>query len=158
MKCTQCNSTNLVKTRLGELFYVWGDAQMLVSETLEIYVCEECGHIEFFDSSFLSKKNEEETINESYNKLISELTNKKELIDGKTKELEIELGKVMIQLSDLDITVRQQTQLKSRADEINRELKEIDKSIEKINTQISKYQSEKQQKILKIKTVTRKFK
>ena len=58
MKCTQCNSTRLVKTNLNNLFYVWGDASLMVSSTLEVYVCEECGHVEFFDSSFLSKNKE----------------------------------------------------------------------------------------------------
>ena len=158
MKCTQCNSNNLVKTNLKNLFYVSGDAKLLASSTLETYVCEDCGHVEFFDGSFLSKKKEEEKINEYYNKLLDELkTKKEELVSGKMTELKIELGKIGIQLNNLDITIRQQTDLKNKANDINKELKIIDAEIAKINNRIIECRSEKEQKISKLKTNTRTF-
>ena len=158
MKCTQCNSTHLVKTNLKNLFYVSGDARLLASSTLEVYVCEECGHVEFFDSSFLSKNKEEEKINDYYNKLINQLKQEKEeKFNCKIRELEIELGKANIKLNDLDITVRQQSEIKNRVSEINKELIAIDREIEKNNTLIKKYESERQQKISKLKANTRSF-
>ena len=158
MKCTQCNSTHLVKTDLRNLCYVWGDSDLMISSTLEVYVCEDCGHVEFFDSSFLNKNKEEEQINDYYNKLINQLKQEKEeKFNCKIRELEIELGRANVKLNDLDITVRQQSEIKNRIAEINKELIAIDREIEKNNTLIKKYESERQQKISKLKSNSRTF-
>ena len=82
-------------------FYVSGDARLEVSKT-EIYICKECGHLEFFNRYYIEKLNQEEQrnkeINEEKHKILLELDRLDKIpfdesyFLGKIKELKDEIA------------------------------------------------------------------
>ena len=48
MKCTHCNKNDLTKIDIREIFDFGGDGYLREHNYIEVYLCNECGHIEFF--------------------------------------------------------------------------------------------------------------
>ena len=138
MKCTHCNSTKLIKTDLSNIFRIGGDGTITVSKTLEVYMCEECGHIEMFDSSLITKNKRTKEVNEHFDSMFLEQNEKKELlVNGeKNKSLHDELYRITIKLQSLDITIREQQELKLRVIDIKRELSLIENEISNIQKEV----------------------
>ncbi len=63
MKCTQCGSNELINT-MNLPFHVLGDARLEVSKT-EIFICRECGHLEFFNKQYIEKLNQKDQQNKA---------------------------------------------------------------------------------------------
>ena len=138
MKCTCCGSKSLLKISLNDLFYVQGDASLKVSNTLEVYSCGECGHIELFDNSFKIKLQEEKKITEEFAGGLKELSQKRDFIrDGKLQELNEKLSATKQQLTSLDITIRQQQELQKKVEDLNNEIKGVSNEIRKIEREIT---------------------
>ena len=62
MKCTHCNKNDLTKIDIREIFDVYGDGHFALHNYIEVYLCDECGHIEFFDKRPIDRKIEKERI------------------------------------------------------------------------------------------------
>ena len=152
MKCTHCNSTKLIKTDLSNIFRIGGDGTITVSKTLEVYMCEECGHIEMFDSSLITKNKRTKEVNEHFDSMFLEQNEKKELlVNGeKNKSLHDELYRITIKLQSLDITIREQQELKLRVIDIKRELSLIENEISNIQKEVCRLKREREQKLNKI--------
>ena len=153
MKCTQCDSKSLTKINLEDLFYVSGDASLKTSNTLEVYVCKECGHLEFFDNAINTKQKEEQEVIEKFDKELKILIEKRDFIKtGKLKELTEELSKVEKQLTSLDITIRQQQELKKQVRKLNAEIKKVNVEIYKIDTETKELEDKKKRALQEVET------
>ena len=153
MKCTQCDSKSLTKIALEDLFYVSGDASLKTSNTLETYVCKQCGHIEFFDNAINIKQKEETEVVEKFDKELNALIEKRELIKtGKLKELTETLAKVERQLTSLDITIRQQQEFKKQVEALNAEIKKVNIEIYKIDKEIKEIEDKKRRALQEVET------
>ena len=90
MKCTQCDSKMLTKIDLKDLFYVSGDDYLRKSNSLEVYVCNECGHIEFFDNALNTEQKEEKAVIEKFDNELNVLNEKRDaIINGEWKILNV---------------------------------------------------------------------
>ena len=100
MKCTQCGSKDLISTTCLPL-RLSGDAYLEVFKD-NIYICKECGHLEFFNKSYVDKLKKEEQKNneiaEEQTKIKNELDRLKSIpfdekyYQGKIKELKEEIA------------------------------------------------------------------
>ena len=114
MKCTACGNTNLLKTYFPLESY--GDGGATLSKKVDVYLCLECGHFEFYSPK---------TIND-YNETVSAIKETELTIDNLRQELELlqnseisqkindELKSIELQLKSIDITIRQQQELKDK--------------------------------------------
>ena len=146
MKCTHCNKNDLTKIDIREIFDIGGDGYLLEHNYIEVYLCDECGHIEFFDKRAIYRKiekeriqSEEKRIRASYNEKLKVVYAQKEEIENSVefKELNEKLGEINKQLESLDITIRQQQQLQIEADEIKSKIENYKIKLDKINSEIN---------------------
>ena len=80
MKCTQCGSVELINT--SELpFGVSGDARLEVSKS-NIYICKQCGHLEFFNIHYIEKIKEKDRQDKEYNEEITKIQSELERLDS----------------------------------------------------------------------------
>jgi len=81
MKCSNCEKNNLKEVRIDQLFSIWGDAYLNVNKTANIYICADCGHLEFFNYEYANELKNKQKANE-------DLIQKIEEIKSEIKELE----------------------------------------------------------------------
>ena len=123
MKCTQCGNEKLVKTSIPMENY--GDGWSKISEKdVDVYLCVNCGHYELFSMKKVK----------DYENLVSQISEKRKLFEDLEKELSVvnnkenqetlknRISTIKKQLNSLDITIRQQQELKNELREL--ELKE----------------------------------
>jgi chromosome segregation ATPase len=152
MKCTQCGCENLTPINIESLISISGDASMRNSESLKIYTCSNCGHLEFFDNGLNEKMAEESEIEKKYEKEISVLIEKQNQIEnGELKQLKEELACIESQLKSLDITIRQQQELKKNVKTLNAKIENVLCEIRKIKTEIERLKSNQAHELAKVR-------
>lgn len=79
MKCTECGSVELINT--SELpFGVSGDARLEVSQS-NIYICKQCGHLEFFNIHYIEKLKEKDRQDKEYIEEVTKIQSELERLD-----------------------------------------------------------------------------
>ena len=152
MKCTQCGCENLIPINIESLISISGDASMRNSESLKVYACRNCGHLEFFDNGLNEKLAEESEIEKKYEKEISALLEKQNQIeDGELKQLKEELAYTESQLKSLDITIRQQQEFKENVKALNVKIEKVLYKIRKIKTEIENLKSNQAHELAKVR-------
>ena len=142
MKCASCGNTNLVKTYFPMTSY--GDGGASVSDMVDVYLCLDCGHYEFFSTKHANRlhdavksiRNTESEIDSLRNEL-SELEN-----PATTQKLNEEIKTIESQLTSLDITIRQQQELKSKLSDSKNKLARISSQISRLKEKIRSLESE----------------
>ena len=152
MKCTQCGCENLISINIESLISISGDAYMRNSESLKVYACRNCGHLEFFDNGLNEKLAEESEIEKKYEKELTALVQQQEeMKNGALKQLQEELTCVESQLKSLDITIRQQQELTQKAEALKVKIKQISIEIYKIEKEIKTVESKKAHELEKVR-------
>ena len=142
MKCTSCGNTNLVKTYFPMDSY--GDGGASVSNMVDVYLCLDCGHYEFFSTKHANRhydaakwirdtKSEIDTLRRELSELESPVT---------TQKLNEEIKSIESQLTNLDITIRQQQELKTKLYDLKNKLSRIPSQISRIKEKIRSLESE----------------
>ena len=144
MKCTFCGNTNLVKTYFPMTSY--GDGGATVSDDVDVYLCIDCGHYEFFSTKRANNyRNTAKWIRDTETKIdilrreLSELELEK---PSTTQKLNEEIKFIESQLTSLDITIRQQQELKVKIRDIKNKLSDIPNQISRIKNEIRNLESE----------------
>ena len=153
MKCTQCGCKKFVKT--DSPFGVQGDAWSTTRASLSIYACCECGHLEFFDPYHVGEyqgcvrdiKNIPLEI-EELKKQLSELQEPTVLLSVKEEMKQIEQ-----KLTSIDITIRQQQELKEKLKKLRITASDIPQKINQIESKIWKLEKELSEAEKKLKKV-----
>ena len=126
MKCTQCGCKRFIESKFSNLISVGGwDVQCSISETVKIFACLECGHLEFFDKMMPDKLAQAETKLKQLNDELDSLLHDKESKDSLINELTEEITRIEERLKNLDITVREQNELSEKSQQINNEIQQI---------------------------------
>ena len=142
MKCTSCGNTNLVKTYFPMDSY--GDGGASVSNMVDVYLCLDCGHYEFFSTKHANRhydaakwirdtESEIDTLRRELSELESPVT---------TQNLNEEIKSIESQLTSLDITIRQQQELKTKLYDLKNKLSRIPSQISRIKEKIRSLESE----------------
>lgn len=142
MKCTSCGNTNLVKTYFPMDSY--GDGGASVSNIVDVYLCLDCGHYEFFSTKHANRhydaakwicdtESEIDTLRRELSELESPVT---------TQKLNAEIKSIESQLTSLDITIRQQQELKTKLYDLKNRLSRIPSQISRIKDKIRSLESE----------------
>ena len=142
MKCTSCGNTNLVKTYFPMDSY--GDGGASVSNMVDVYLCLDCGHYEFFSTKHANRyydaakwirdtESEIDTLRRELSELESPVT---------TQKLNEEIKSIESQLTNLDITIRQQQELKTKLYDLKNKLSRIPRQISRIKEKIRSLESE----------------
>ena len=142
MKCTSCGNTNLVKTYFPMASH--GDGGASVSDMVDVYLCLDCGHYEFFSTKHANRHYDaakwiRDTGSEidSLRRELSELEN-----PSTTQKLNEEIKSIENQLTSLDITIRQQQELKTKLYDVKNKLSRIPSQISRIKEKIRSLESE----------------
>ena len=142
MKCTSCGNTNLVKTYFPMNSY--GDGGASVSNMVDVYLCLDCGHYEFFSTKHANSYydaakwiRDTESEIDSLRRELSELEN-----PATTQKLNEEIKSIESQLTSLDITIRQQQELKTKLYDLKNKLSRIPSQISRIKEKIRSLESE----------------
>lgn len=142
MKCTSCGNTNLVKTYFPMDSY--GDGGASVSNMVDVYLCLDCGHYEFFSTKHANRYydaakwiRDTESEIDSLRRELSELEN-----PSTTQKLNEEIKSIESQLTSLDITIRQQQELKTKLYDVKNKLSCIPRQISRIKEKIRSLESE----------------
>ena len=142
MKCTSCGNTNLVKTYFPMDSY--GDGGASVSNMVDVYLCLDCGHYEFFSTKHANRHydaakwiRDTESEIDSLRRELSELEN-----PSTTQKLNEEIKSIESQLTSLDITIRQQQELKTKLYDVKNKLSRIPSQISRIKEKIRSLESE----------------
>ena len=142
MKCTSCGNTNLVKTYFPMASY--GDGGASVSDMVDVYLCLDCGHYEFFSTKHANRHydaakwiRDTESEIDSLRRELSELEN-----PSTTQKLNEEIKSIESQLTSLDITIRQQQELKTKLYDLKNKLSRIPSQISRIKEKIRSLESE----------------
>ena len=141
MKCTSCGNTNLVKTYFPMDSY--GDGGASVSNMVDVYLCLDCGHYEFFSTKHANRyydaakwirdtESEIDTLRRELSELESPVT---------TQKLNEEIKSIESQLTSLDITIRQQQELKTKLYDLKNKLSRIPSQISRIKEKIRSLES-----------------
>lgn len=145
MKCTQCGCEKLKPIQLQSLIKV---EYLEKSKLLKIYICRDCGHLEFFYDFNEKLAKEKKIIAKAKDKLalISKkqkpLLQQQEEIKETFERYKDELNAVEVESTSLDITIRQQQELKKQAEEIREKMKQVRGQWEKIDCKICNLQDE----------------
>ena len=142
MKCTSCGNTNLVKAHFPMDSY--GDGGASVSNMVDVYLCLDCGHYEFFSTKHANRfydaakwirdtESEIDTLRRELSELESPVT---------TQKLNEEIKSIESQLTSLDITIRQQQELKTKLYDLKNKLSRIPRQISRIKEKIRSLESE----------------
>ncbi len=136
MKCTQCGCKKFVKT--DSPFGVCGDAYATTRETLTIYACFKCGHLEFFDTYTVDKYNRYKTIIEIDTESLQ--TIKKQLLELENPDTKIaldnEIKEIEEKLKSLDITIREQQELTVKLHTLQAKARNLPNEIKKWKNEI----------------------
>lgn len=154
MKCSNCGKNNLKEVRLGQLFSIWGDAYLNVNKTAEIYICADCGHLEFFNCGYANELKNKQKANDDLMKKIEEIKSQiKELKEIKfdptpfKKEIE-KLKKEIETLKSLGVNGKEirwrENGIKENKEildkkidpKLERKIKDLENDIEKLQKQI----------------------
>ena len=141
MKCTSCGNTNLVKTHFPMDSY--GDGGASVSNMVDVYLCLDCGHYEFFSTKHANRHydaakriRDTESEIDGLRHELSELEN-----PATTQKLNEEIKSIESQLTSLDITIRQQQELKTKLYDVKKKLSDIPRQIKRIKESIGNLES-----------------
>ncbi len=139
MKCTNCGCKKLIKTR--EPFGSWGqDVTGYADKTLAIYSCFDCGHLEFFSTDAIDEYKENISRKSS---ILIELENlRKDLNDLENNPTSLEIQNLEERLKSLDITVREQQELKNKLSELSAKIRRLPDKIRPIKRQIKELEEE----------------
>lgn len=142
MKCTSCGNTNLVKTYFPMTSY--GDGGASVSDMVDVYLCLDCGHYEFFSTKHANRHydaakwiRDTESEIDSLRRELSELES-----PSTTQKLNEEIKSIESQLTSLDITIRQQQELKTKLYDLKNKLSRIPSQISRVKEKIRSLESE----------------
>jgi hypothetical protein len=96
LKCTCCGSLNLVKTTEP-----WEDSSLITRNKISTYLCNDCGHYEFFSNNVVNKIKEncvmqEAQIKEEIEMIEKQLTSSLNI----TKDKQVELSKKLVILKE----------------------------------------------------------
>lgn len=142
MKCTQCGCKRFIESKFSNLISVGGwDVQCSISETVKIFACLECGHLEFFDKMMPDKLAQAETNLKQLNDELNSLLQEKETKDALIHELDEEITRIEEQLKNLNITVREQNELTENSQQINNKIQQmlqVRRSIDKRIKEVAK--------------------
>ena len=129
MKCTSCGNTNLLKTHFP--LHSYGDGGAKLSEEVNVYLCLECGHYEFFSEAAINKYKVTVSIIKDIEQKIANLHCDLENLQNSTttENIQKEIKTINEQLKSLDITIRQQQELKAKHSELTRQLQDIPNNI-----------------------------
>ncbi len=141
MKCTQCNSCNLVKTHFPIASF--GDGGAYISDKVDVYLCLECGHYEFFSLAKVADYSATKAWIENAEKELKQLKlNLAELESPDTlQSIEQEMESIQKQLQTLDITIRQKDELEQRYRELIHKPQIIKSEIGRIKSRIQRLES-----------------
>ena len=116
-----------------------GDGGASVSNKVDVYLCLDCGHYEFFSMKKVEDYNKTLSIIKDMEQEIKDLQRKLEELQDPTvtKKITDEIERSYKKSKSLDITIRQQQELTSNIFELNRKVAEIPKEIAKIKKRIS---------------------
>ena len=141
MKCTSCGNINLVKTHFP---MTSSDGEASVSNMVDVYLCLDCGHYEFFSTKHVDKYHnvakricDKESKLDSLKRELSELEN-----PLNTQKLNEEIKSIESQLTSLDITIRQQQELKNKLYDAKHKLSNIAEQIPQIKREIENLESD----------------
>ena len=138
MKCSQCNSQTLTRVELNDVFHFVGDTYFKVSRHMDIYACNECGHLEFFDHSFNHRREKEKTIVETFDKEINALTEKQDAImHDKVEGLQDQLVEVEEWLCSSVISMSRRQELETQSQALHAEIKKIFIELREIDEEIA---------------------
>lgn len=142
MKCTFCGKENLVKTSFPMDSY--GDGGSSVSKDVDVYLCLDCGHFEFFSTSKANKYYEDASLIRNTETEIKNLYRELEELQNPLtiQKINDEIKMVEKQLKSLDITIRQQQKLKNTLSELKRNLGSIPQKIDRIKGKIRQLESD----------------
>ena len=142
MKCTFCGNEILVKTSLPMESY--GDGGACISNMVDVYLCLDCGHYEFFSTKHANRYydaakwiRDTESEIDSLSRELSELEK-----PSTTQKLNEEIKSIESQLTSLDITIRQQQELKTKLYDVKNKLSRIPSQISRIKEKIRSLESE----------------
>lgn len=142
MKCTSCGNTNLVKTYFPMTSY--GDGGASVSDMVDVYLCLDCGHYEFFSTKHANRYydaakwiRDTESEIDSLRSELSELEN-----PATTQKLNEKIKAIESQLTSIDITIRQQQELKSKLSDSKNKLARIPSQISRLKEKIRSLEGE----------------
>ena len=145
MKCTQCGSNDLISTTCLPL-RLSGDAYLEVFKD-NIYICKECGHLEFFNRYYIEKLNQEEQknkeINDEKNKIMEEIARLKNLpfdekyYQEKLKELKDEIA-ILEKLGVGGKAIRSRYEMLKECEDVLKEKKDprIENQIRNLNNRL----------------------
>ena len=138
--CTNCGCKKLIKTCHPFMAH---DQHAIFSRnypTLTIYACTKCGHLEFFDTYAMDEYNERCTTKAKLVSELQSLTKQYESVDypSTITRIQDEIERTEHQLSNLDITIRQQQKLQEKLNDLTEKLISIKKEEYKIKEQIEK--------------------
>ncbi len=138
MKCTQCGCTDLeevdfpYETKLvmtacgiaGEATFYDLDEELYATT----YICTKCGHFEFFNPKLAELIIEERKENAKIQEEIVKIA--KQILKNETeiKDIENKISSITKQLEDLDITIRQSNDLKTKKAELTEKLQLLKKT------------------------------
>lgn len=116
----------------------YGDGGASVSNDVDVYLCLDCGHFEFFSTKKANKYYEDATwIRDTENEIKTLYHELEELQNPLTvQKINDEIKMVETQLKSLDITIRQQQELKNSLSELKRKLQLIPGKISQIKEKI----------------------
>ena len=139
MKCTSCGTTNLVKAYFPLENYGEGGAS--VSKAVDVYLCLECGHYEFYSQEQVNAYKTTVSIIKEMEQKIANLRRDIENLQ-RSDAIQNEIKVIETQLSSLDITIRQQQELKEKHYELTIKLKSIPSKISRNTSFINDLESE----------------
>lgn len=135
MKCSQCGNDKLVKSFIP--MEAWGDGSSEISkEYVDVYLCVKCGHYELFS---MKKVYEYEKISSAIDELEKELPPlKQKLLEYRNDEKSInnKVSELEDALKSIDITIRQQQELKIELNAVKQKQKELPFAISRVNGEI----------------------
>lgn len=142
MKCNFCGSENFVKTKFP--LESFGEGGASVSHEVDVYLCLNCGHYEFFSKTKVTRFYETQTWISNTEKEIENLRCKLLELQNPTVTQNItdKIQQVEAKLKSIDITIRQQQTLKLKLSKLRTELKNMPCDIRKIEEKIRHLESE----------------
>ena len=145
MKCTQCGCEKLKPIQLQSLIKA---DYLQKSKLLKIYMCHDCGHLEFFYDFNEKLEKEKKIIAKAKDKLAlirkkqKPLLQQQEEIKETWERYKDELNAVEVESTSLDITIRQQQELKKKAEEIRKKMEQLRGPWGEIDDKIYRLQNE----------------
>ena len=142
MNCSSCKNTNLIKIDFPLMCYC--DDRKYMCDQIDAYLCLDCGHIDLFSTTKVSNYNETVAKIKGMQQEIDKLHCQLEQLQNPetAQKIEDQIEKTKIKLEDLDITIRQQCDLKENLRGFQRELSNLPKEIAYIKTKLNDLEHE----------------